>query len=503
MKGMTKTVICLVLVLFSCKGANQVDSPDPFAKIRRDLEQYCVKTGVPSLAVAVAKDGEIVWEEGFGMANIEKNVRSTPHTCYPIASINKNLTATALLTLVEKGDVSLDLPANDYLGDIRIKAFRGKAEDATVRRLLQHTAGIPLHYEAYYPDQLTVRISQKETIRRFGILTAAPGYSFIYSSLGYGIIEYIIARVSGRSYADYMTQDVFEPLRMSNAVFLETLPDSVAIEYKNDGSPAQFALGIRHGGEIYCSSHDLVRYCQFHLKNHLNDQKMILSDSLIDLMRNDFDSTAENAQYALGWRLETVANYQVFSHNGGGLGCDTRIMLIPSEDLAVVVLANSRRGNSTAVSYKIVRALLPDFRRSSWRDRFSTLFRDPEPKAINPGELLTGEWKGYITTFNEQVAIDLIVTVDGYAKLRRCDDQAVTEGWINARRAISIRDGIIELMFEDEVLRLDENRPERYLLLRLFYDGTFLYGSANAGNSTELIYCVPSYVELSRTDNPH
>jgi len=509
MVSFSKTRLCLLLIgisfvlfllIISCGNDGSHSSVESnIVDLRKRINGYLERTGVPSLAIAVAKDGEILWEEGFGWANVEMKTKSTPHTRYPLASITKNLTATALMSLVERGDVDVDRSVNDYLGDIGVRAFQGKVKDATVKRILQHTAGLPLYYDAYYEDQMEDRMSLEETIRRYGILVSAPGERYQYSSLGYGIIEYIIEQISHKSYAEFMKQDVFEPLGMSEATLFDSLPADAAIEYRSDNTPAQFAKGaVRAGGGIYCSAHDLVRYGMFHLKNHLDDQKPILSDSIIDLMQNEFDSSADNAQYALGWRIEKVADYNVFSHNGGGLGSDTRFAIIPSENLAVVVLANSRSGNSTYVSDEIIRTILTDFERESWWDRFCNKFKGSDAETIDYEKELAGSWVGTITTYKRKVPLSLVIKTDGSAKLMTTDDSAGNGEWMVAKRAISTRECLIELMFEAEILKLNARRTERYLLLQLSYDGTTLYGTANAGNSTELIYCVPSYIELAR-----
>jgi CubicO group peptidase (beta-lactamase class C family) len=489
---------CLVLGL-SCCGEEKAD-PDLDA-LRAYVDRYLEQTGVQSVALAVAKDGEIAWEAGFGLANVEQAVPATANTCYPIASVNKNVTATALMTLVEQGKVGLDKPANDYLGDLQLRAFKGESSAATVRTLLQHTSGIPLHYEAYFEDQIQHRISTHEMIRRYGILMTPPGERFQYSSLGYGTLEYIIEQVSGRSYADYVSEALFKPLGMDGALFLESLPADVAVEYTGDDTPARLALGVRPGGEIYCSAHDMIRYAMFHLKDHLRDQEQILSDNLIDRMQQDFDGNAEGAQYALGWRLEEVGGYRVFSHNGGGLGCDIRMAIIPEADMAVVVLANSRKGNSTALSDRLAREFLPGFERDRWRDRFARLLKGRKRPTTVPLNEIAGTWAGVIETYKGPVPVEFVVKPSGMSRLRRTDEAAGEMGWIDARRAMSLRDGLMEAMFDARVLGLDDNRPERYLLLRLLFDGTELYGSANAGNSTELVYCVPCYISMTRSIN--
>jgi hypothetical protein len=158
---------------------------EPFAAVRTHVEQLVTEGEVPSMAVAVARDGEIVWEAGFGLADRERGVPATAHTLYPLASISKPLTATALMILVERGLVDLDRPIDDYLGEAKLQSRVGDAADATVRRVACHTAGLLLHAQRFYDGEPQRPPPMDETIRRYGVLVSAPGERWQYSNLGW------------------------------------------------------------------------------------------------------------------------------------------------------------------------------------------------------------------------------------------------------------------------------------------------------------------------------
>jgi len=498
--------VSIALLIFSSSICAQTTENEWITDVRTEIKNYLDKTGVPSIAVAAAKDGEIIWEEAFGWANIEEKIKATPNTLYPLASITKNLTATALMVLVEQGLINLNQPTNQYLGDVKLRAYQGKAENASIRRILQHSSGLPLYYDAYYEHQLAYKISLKETIRRYGILASTPGKRFQYSNLGYGIIEYIIEQVSNKSYRAFMIENVFRPLGMSEVILFDSLPPdkTVAIEYRSGNKPAMFAIGaVRGSGDIYCSVHDLIRYGMFHLKNRRNNQEPIISDSLINLMQTDFDSDVENAEYALGWRIENVPDYRIVSHNGGGLGSDTRLALVPSKNLAVAVLANSRSGNSTSICDKIMNGLLKDFtRQQNLKERIASFFKRKKSENSKLIASLTGEWTGNVKTYKSLIPVKLIIQPDGQAKLKMMTNILSSGDWINSKKKLKLRDNNLEVMFDREILGLEQDRPEQYLLMMMRYENDRLLGSANAGNSNELIYCVPSYIELTRDSNP-
>src|SRR5580658_1638020 len=101
-----------------------------FNAVAEMIERELAEQSLPSIAVAAARDGAFVWEDAFGWADRENRVRATPHTPYSLASISKPITTTALMTLVEQGKIDPDMPANDYLGDAKLRAVAGSADDA-------------------------------------------------------------------------------------------------------------------------------------------------------------------------------------------------------------------------------------------------------------------------------------------------------------------------------------------------------------------------------------
>src|SRR5207247_1117538 len=174
------------------------------------------------------------------------------NTIYPLASISKPITATGLMVLVERGQVDLDLPINTYLGPAKLTGLAGDARGATVRRVLSHTAGLPLHSQFFYSDRGYAPPDMAETIRRYGKLVFPPGQVVEYSNLGYGIIGNVIEPVSGKSYAEVMRQEVCVSLG-----FTRTSVDR-PIELENFGAERWNAGGDGADGPL---SGDEYRCC--------------------------------------------------------------------------------------------------------------------------------------------------------------------------------------------------------------------------------------------------
>src|SRR5690349_15988937 len=120
-----------------------------FSSVRDLIRNKMVEESLPSVAVAVARHGQMLWEEGFGWAARERRLPTDEHTLYSLASISKPITATGLMILKERGKLDLDRPINDYLGEARLMGRAGDAAQATVRRVANHTSGLPLHYQFF------------------------------------------------------------------------------------------------------------------------------------------------------------------------------------------------------------------------------------------------------------------------------------------------------------------------------------------------------------------
>jgi CubicO group peptidase (beta-lactamase class C family) len=157
-------------------------SPERFAKVRAIILEAVQKSGVPSISIAAAADGRIVWEESFGYADKEKKVKATPDSLYALASISKAFTGTGLMVLAEKKLLDLDKPVNDYLGEAKLTAHVGNAGQATLRRMLYLEAGMPMHWNIFYATEPGRPPSQDESIRRYGIIVNEPGGEYVYSN---------------------------------------------------------------------------------------------------------------------------------------------------------------------------------------------------------------------------------------------------------------------------------------------------------------------------------
>ena len=302
-----------------------VSGDEQWAKVSELISSGLEQRNIPSVSIAVARKGRVIWEQSFGWADREKHIKASPDTVYSLASTTKPMTATGLLVLMRAEKVNLDAPVEQYIGPGLLTVYEGSARDVTVRRLLHHTAGLPQHFNYFYADEPDRPRPLEETIRRFAIIVRPPGEEFCYANLGLAMIGHIIARASGKPLAEFMREEVYQPLGMTATVF-DPDPNhqgNLAVKYDNKGGIIPFVRcdtpGAGHG---YASVRDLIRFGMFHLKDHLRDQRPILDDATIDRMQTEKDGAfhkgGTNESYGLGWFIgETTNGVRTVWHEGG------------------------------------------------------------------------------------------------------------------------------------------------------------------------------------------
>ncbi len=479
----------------------QIHYSKRFHEVRNKVFNVVNGGEVPSLSIAVAKDGNIIWEEAFGWADKEKKAKATPHTLYSLASISKPFTATGLMILVERSLIDLEKPVNDYLGDAKLTAYEGNAANATVKRVLNHTSGLTEHFNHFFEDEAYRCPSMKETIRRYGILVTPPGEIGAYSNLGYGIIGYIISKITGQSYAQFMTEEVFLPLGLNHtSVNISKAQEKyVATRYDKQGFPIpSFTSDSPAAGAIYSSVHDLIRFGIFHLKNHLLGQKQILSDKNIQKMHSAWDPNAlyRDDYYGLGWLIDEDWNgYHVVYHHGSGPGANTMLFLIPSEGLAVAVLCNSNSMLPFEICDEIVSVLLPKFA-ENLRKRRQEAGKGTGRRDLNIPVELIGKWEGKIKAYDREIRVKMFIQEDGDFHIKLQDQ---LETLINN---VSYSRFFIFGYFNGKIPTRDNERRPYVLQIFVLLRGNRLSGrmTASALRDGYDAYNLSSWIELKKKD---
>ncbi len=460
------------LLLFAAAGVRA----DSYDAVRELIRREIATNSLPSAAVAVVSGGKIEWAEGFGWADREQRRPATEHTMYSLASISKPITATGLMVLVRAGKIDLDRSIDDYLGDAKLNARAGDAAQATMRRVANHSAGLPLHYQFFFADDPHHRPPMDETIRRYATLVTPPGERYQYSNIGFGLLDHVIARAAGVSYAEFMRREVFAPLgltRMSVDIG-PGLEAFTATRYAVDGCPLPF-YDFDHPGAsaVFASAHDLARFALFHLKAHLPGQKPILTDAQIDEMHRPTQSTGRTTGYGIGFGTADIAGgYRMVGHTGGMGGVNTALRMFPAEGLAIVVLCNARSSLPGRVADEIQKLKFPKFQPPAPRP--------PAPPApFTPPAGLAGKWSGKIHTYAGERALTLEVRANGeiVAQIARQFKTLVNNA--------ALADGYLAGDFLGELGTDDTSRQHSHLSLSLKLRGDVLDGAVTAKSRVE------------------
>ncbi len=335
----------------------QAPAPDPstaavIAKYQAQIPELMASQNVPGIAVAVVDGDRVLWAQGFGYADRDRQTPVTLNTIFSVQSMSKLFTATAVMRAVQEGKVDLDVPITTYLPDFTVNsAFEQHPErKMTLRMLLSHTAGFT--HEApvgnnYELDPGTFDEHVKSIEATWLRYPVGTGYA--YSNLGIDLAGYILEKVYGKPFAQLMTDEVLAPTGMGHSTFDRATIDATAdraIGYTALGIPSPVVdVPMTAAGGLYASISDLARFLSFQLGDGTIDGRVVLDSGLIAEQRTvPAPNAGSQAGYALGvvrtrWRAERYQD--IFNHGGGGFGFLSDLWWVPSMQLGIAVLTNS------------------------------------------------------------------------------------------------------------------------------------------------------------------
>lgn len=393
------------------QGSEPAREQHDFEPVRNRILQAIARAGATGVAVAVAHRGRIVWEEGFGWANREAGVKATASTPFCLASITKPFTTTLLMTLVAEGKISLGEPGNKCLGSSRIVGPNGNPEDATVRLLGAHASGLPGMFSGYFQNGPAQAPTPAMVLREYGRLAYAPGSVFEYGNIGFSALGAIASNVTGTDFGTLMQRRVLTPLGLHDSFFssdVARLPTR-AVGYDASAKPIpNYTTSTPPSGEIYVSAHDLARFAMFHLKNRVTGQARMLDDRWIDELHKPVFIGPRGLASTFGWftaRLKSGAPY-VFK-GGGQPGVATKLYLMPSENLACLVLTNRTDGTKLAngLCDQILASYLPEWTAPE-EFMLSEDAGPPDSPFVATHDFL-GRWKGTLKNGGADMRISL------------------------------------------------------------------------------------------------
>jgi CubicO group peptidase (beta-lactamase class C family) len=340
-----------------------------FEPVRNQILKAIASGAATGVAVAVADGGRIIWEEGFGWANREAAIKATTRTPFSLASLTKPFTATTLMTLVAEGKLALEDSANKHLAKSRIVGKNGNADAATVRLLGAHVSGLPAMFEEYDRNEAHLALSSEALLSEYGSLAYPPGSCYEYSNIGFAALGAIASSLTGVEFGTLMTQRVLTPLGLDDSFFDTNVArlSTGAARYDPSGDPIPYyTTSTPASGELYASAHDLAQFAMFNMKN--GGRAQILDDRWIDELHKPVFSGPSGVATTFGWftgHLES--GVPVIFKTGGQRGVATALYMVPSENLACLVLTNRSDGRElcTSVCNQVLPSHVPEWPESS------------------------------------------------------------------------------------------------------------------------------------------
>jgi len=472
--------------------AKLTKNPKPdFSKAKKLINEQLDTNKVPSISIAVIKNGKILWEESFGLADKEHNVKANIHTSYYLASLSKSITATAIMRLCEENLINLNSPVNKYLKNVKVSSFLWNVDSATIQKLLNHTSGLTSYHRDCYLSETSCHESIDSAIQRYGIIFWEPGNHFDYSNLGYGILGKVISDVSNKSFSNYLQSQLFTPLGMQNS-FLGTSLNykNIAARYNSDSLRSRTSDVISYtpgASSVYSSVDDLAKFAMLYLKDQVIGGTKILSDKSIDYMQYTVVSTGDaNRFHGSGWSINTnYYGFKAVTSQGGTSDANAWLRMIPSENVAVIFLTNT--GISGDICTNIINetfsSVLPKFRQNV----ASYQRTDTHAQTFPISDSLYGTWKGKIHTYKKDIDITISLSKEGnnFVTLEDGNPLKISNLEFNERLFFDI--------FGD--LHVDDTETAPYKMgFELTQLENKLYGAITANAKAQL----PFWVEVNR-----
>lgn len=351
----TSAVVAVALLgLVATGAAGQVAAP-PYARMepagayhaaiaraRAFVTDTMRLLGAPGASVTVMRNGQIIWSEGFGLADVEQGVPVTPLTRFRVGSVSKSLTSAALGLLVQDGKLDLDAPVQRYVPDFPVKRW-----PITVRQVAGHLAGIR-HYrgDEFLLNRHFASVHDGLAIFMDDSLLFEPGTHYQYSTYGWSLLSAVVEGASGQPFLTFMNSRVFSPLAMrsTEAEFVDSLIPFRAHFYTR----ADSATGVINapfvdnsykwaGGGFLSTTEDLGRFGQA-----LLDGSLLRTSTVQMLWTSQKTRDGKETGYGMGWRTDRdSAGRRRVWHSGGSAGGTAYLLIYPEQKLIISVLVNS------------------------------------------------------------------------------------------------------------------------------------------------------------------
>ena len=300
------------------------------------------KPDAPGCALALVQDGQIIYQRGYGQANLEYDIPITPDTVFHVASVSKQFTAYAILLLAQDGKLGLDDDVHTHVPEL---ADFGAT--ITVRHLIHHTSGLRdqwelLRFAGWRMDDVITTADILRLVWQQRELNFPPGAEYAYSNTGYTLMALIVERVAGTPFREFCAERIFKPLEMQHTHFHDDHTEIVkqrAYSYAPDA-----ARGFKHSVLSYATAGatslfttvgDLARWSRF-----IDDSIAAGTAMSTTMLTRGVLNDGEVLPYAAGLTVGDYLGLRVVEHSGGDAGFRSQFTCFPDQHAAVVILGN-------------------------------------------------------------------------------------------------------------------------------------------------------------------
>jgi CubicO group peptidase (beta-lactamase class C family) len=333
----------------------------------------------PGASLAVWKDGAIIYERGFGSAQLEYNIPITPATIFHVASVSKQFTAFGVALLADRGKLSWDDPVRKYIPEVP-----DFGKPITLRHLVHHTSGLRDQWEllamaGWKMDDVITKEHILKMVRHQKELNFAPGAEFLYCNTGFTLLAEVVARVTGQPFPKWMEENVFKPLAMSNTHFHddhEMIVPNRAYSYApmEGGGFKNSVLSYANVGatSLFTTVEDLTRWIQNFFDARLGGPGVIRQ-----MQEQGILNDGKTIDYAFGLFIGKYRGLKTVGHSGGDAGFRSDVVWFPDQKFGVAVLSNLGTMNPGGLTLKVADIYLAD-----------QLAPEPAPTAAAPAKIL-------------------------------------------------------------------------------------------------------------------
>lgn len=338
-------------------------------KIDSTYKALIKEQNVKGLSLAIVDNGKIVYAQGYGFEDVEKNVPATSKSIYRIGSITKSFTAVSILQQQEKGLLSVNDELKIHLPEFNIGFQKNKVYPIYIRQLLAHTSGLPSDimngFFTEQPPTIEWTIQQANRIK-----TSYPnGFSHSYSNLGYALLGEVVARKGKTDYESYVSTHIFSPLAMNSTFIYPKNGKSTPVSYFEKKAISEPLIRDAAAGLIHSNVEDMSNYLLFYLnKGILNGNTILSAESIAEMEKNQTTDLVLADDSNFGFGLYSSKYYaktgkdstlvSVIGHGGDTYSFHADMKYIPELGIGVVILTNSSGGNRINSGQKLLKTYL-------------------------------------------------------------------------------------------------------------------------------------------------